>query len=377
MSVTPFTVAIPDATLDDLRERLARTRWPDEVADAGWEYGTNMAYLKELAGYWRGGFDWRAQERRINAFPQSRAEVDGTGIHFIHARGMGPNPVPLLLLHGWPSSFVQMLKIIPLLTDPASHGGDAADSFDVVAASLPGYGFSDRPTAHGMSVGRMAGLFHTLMTEELGYARYAVRGTDLGAGVLTQLAIGHPESLIGAHTGGTNPYIGQAPDDLTDEEKEFVANAQQWMQAEMAYAMEHSSKPQTLAYGLNDSPVGLAAWIIEKFRRWSDCDGDLESVFTKDELLTNLTIYWVTETINSSIRLYYETVRDPGAWGKIAVPTGYAMPPKDMFPTPRAWVERGGRVDRWTVLPHGGHFPEWEVPGPLAEDIRAFFRPLR
>lgn len=377
MTVQPFTIAIPQQTLDDLRDRLVRTRWPDEVANAGWDYGTNRAYLRQLMDYWQRGFDWRAQEARLNAFPQFRATVDGISIHFIHARGTGPNPMPLLMLHGWPSSFVQMLKIIPLLADPGAHGGDPADSFDVITASLPGYGFSDRPIARGMSVARTADLFHMLMTEELGYARYAVRGSDLGAGVISQMALAHPEMVIGLHTGGTNPYIGQVPDDLTEEERQFVTNAQQWMQTEMAYAMEHSSKPQTLAYALNDSPAGMAAWIIEKFRRWSDCDGDLESVFTKDELLTNLTIYWVTETINSSMRLYYETVRDPGRRGQVSVPTASAMPPHDMFPTPRSWVERGGRLNRWTVLPKGGHFPEWEVPGPLAEDMRAFFRPLR
>jgi pimeloyl-ACP methyl ester carboxylesterase len=377
MSAAPFTIAIPQATLNDLRDRIARTRWPDEVADAGWDYGTNRAYLRQLMDYWQREFDWRAQEARLNAFPQFRATVAGVGIHFIHARGTGPAPLPLLMLHGWPSSFVQMLKIIPLLADPSAHGGDPADSFDVIAASLPGYGFSDRPTARGMSVAKMADLFHTLLTEELGYARYAVRGSDLGAGVISQMALAHPEAVIGLHTGGTNPYIGQVPGDLTEEEQQFVANAQQWMQTEMAYAMEHSSKPQTLAYALNDSPAGMAAWIIEKFRRWSDCDGDLESVFTKDELLTNLTIYWATETINSSMRLYYETARDPGRWGQAAVPMASAMPPHDMFPTPRSWVERGGGLARWTVLPKGGHFPEWEVPEPLAEDIRAFFRPLR
>jgi pimeloyl-ACP methyl ester carboxylesterase len=377
MGAQPFTVQIAQETLDDLRERLARTRWPDEVAGAGWDYGANLAYMKELVAYWRNRFDWRAQEEALNRFAHFRADVDGCGIHFIHERGKGPNPLPLLLLHGWPSSFVQMLKIIPLLTDPASHGGDPADSFDVIAPSLPGYGFSDRPSERGMSVGRIAGLFATLMTDALGYRRYAARGTDLGAGVLAQLAVTQPDALVGLHLSGTNPYLGEVPEDLTDEEKEFVANAQRWMQTEMAYALEHSSKPQTLAYGLNDSPVGLAAWIIEKFRAWSDCDGDLETVFTKDELLTNLTIYWATETIHSSIRLYYETARDAGRWGRAEVPTATLAFPRDMFPTPRSWVERSGRVDRWTEASSGGHFPEWEVPESVAEDMRAFFRPLR
>ncbi len=378
MSVQDYAVNISQEVLDDLRDRLARTRWPDEVCDAGWEYGTNLTYLKQLVQYWLHDFDWRAQEWAINQFSHHRAEIDGFGIHFIHERGAGPNPMPLLLLHGWPSSFLQMRKIIPLLADPAAHGGDPADSFDVVAASLPGYGFSDRPATPGMSVGRMADLFSALMTGALGYRRYAARGSDLGAGVLSQLALIHAESLIGIHMGGTNPWIGDdIPDDLTQAEREFVANAQRWSAEEMAYAMEHATRPQTLAYGLNDSPAGLAAWIIEKFRRWSDCDGDVEKVFTRDDLLANLTIYWATETINSSIRLYYESAHNPGAWGRAEVPTAMVMPPNDMFPTPRAWAERSARIDRWTELPRGGHFPEWEVPGPLAEDIRAFFRPLR
>ena len=247
----------------------------------------------------------------------------------------------------------------------------------MVAASLPGYGFSDRPAEPGVGVARMAELFARLMGEELGYARYGARGSDLGAGVIGQLALARPASLLGIHVGGTNPWLGEVPDDLSEAERQFVADARRWSQQEMAYAMEHASKPQTLAYGLNDSPAGLAAWLVEKFRAWSDCGGDLERAFAKDDLLTNLTIYWATGTINSSIRLYYESARNPGAWGRAEVPTAMAMPPRDMFPTPRAWAERTSRIDRWTVLPSGGHFPEWEVPGPLAEDIRAFFRPLR
>jgi len=377
MAATPFTIDIPQATLDDLRARLARTRWPDEVAGAGWDYGTDLAYLRELTAYWGHGFDWRAQERRLNGYANFRAEVDGIGIHFIHERGRGTDTIPLLMLHGWPSSFVQMLPILPRLVDPTAHGGEAADAFDVVIGSLPGYGFSDRPVERGMSVARMAPLFHRLMTEVLGYDRYAMRGGDLGAGVLSQMAIAYPDAIIGVHTGGTTPYVHDIPAGLTEEERRFVADAQAWGQAEMAYAIEQSSKPQTLAYGLNDSPVGLAAWVIEKFRRWSDCDGDLEARFSRDDLLTNLTIYWATESIGSSMRLYYETVRDPGRWGAAPVPKAMLMSPKDMFPTPRSWVERTGRVDRWTEIDEGGHFLEWEVPDLVADDLRAFFCPPR
>ena len=378
MNVAPYTINIAAETINDLHARLLATRWPDAVTDAGWDYGTDLAYLHDLVAYWHSQFDWSQQAARLNAFHHFRAEVAGMGLHFIHERGQGEQPLPLMLLHGWPSSFVQMLKLIPLLTDPASHGGDAADAFDVIVPSLPGYGFSDRPHVPGMSVARIADLLTQLMTEELGYARFALRGSDLGAGVIQQMALAHPKVLTGIHLSGTNPWVGQIPADLSPAEQEFVAQAQQWNQTEMAYALEHSTKPQTLAYGLNDSPAGLAAWIIEKFRRWSDCDGDLERRFSKDELLTNLTIYWATETIGSSMRLYYETVRNPGQWGQVVdTPVALLMSPKDMFPTPRAWVERSYHINRWTEIERGGHFLDWEEPELVAEDLRAFFRPLR
>jgi pimeloyl-ACP methyl ester carboxylesterase len=364
----PFQVQVPQAVLDDLKDRLGRTRWPDEVQGAGWDYGTNTAYLKGLLGHWQTGFDWRKQERAINQFAQFRAEIDGLKIHFIHERSKNKNAMPILLLHGWPSSFFQMHKIIPLLTD----------GFDVVVGSLPGYGFSDIPKEKGMSVGKMAGLFHKLMTESLGYARYAVRGSDLGAGVIQQLGLMHPEALIGTHQSGTNPYVGYVPENLSPAEQEFLKNAQRWNQTEMAYAQEHSSKPQTLAFGLNDSPAGLASWIIEKFRTWADTEGNLEGRFSKDELLTNLTIYWATGTINSSMRLYYETARDQTAkYGRVEVPTALLMSPKDLFPTPREWAERSYNVVRWTEIDRGGHFLEWEEPELVATDIKAFFRDLK
>ncbi|QBD78950.1 epoxide hydrolase [Ktedonosporobacter rubrisoli] len=377
MSIAPFTIHITPETLADLQERLARTRWTDEVAGAGWEYGTNLAYLKELLDYWQHHFDWRAQERALNAFSHFRARVDGFGLHFIHERGKGEHPLPLVLLHGWPSSFWQMLPIIPLLTDPASHGGDETDSFDVIIPSLPGYGFSDRPGEKGMGLGRVADLLAKLLIEGLGYERFALRASDLGAGVSQQLALTQAQRLIGLHQSGTNSFIGQIPDNLSRAEQEFIANAERWNQQEMAYAMQHFSKPQTLAYSLNDSPAGLAAWIVEKFRAWSDCAGDIEKRFGKDDLLTNLTIYWATQTINSSMRLYYEMVRNPGSWGRVEVPTAMLMSPKDMFPTPREWVERSSNVQRWTEISSGGHFLEWEEPERVAEDLRAFFRPFR
>jgi pimeloyl-ACP methyl ester carboxylesterase len=379
MTVESFRVRVPQEILDDLQERLARTRWPDEIMGSGWDYGTNLDYLKRLIAYWQNGFDWRAQEKAINAFSHYRAVVDGCGIHFIHEQNRGKNPLPLILLHGWPATFLQMMKIIPILADPGRHGGAVTDSFDLVVPSLPGYGFSDRPTERGMTVARIAGIIHRLVTEELGYKSYGVRGSDMGAGVAQQLALTYPDSVIGIHLSGTNPYFGEIPPDLSAAEKTFLAKVEAFRMQEAAYAMVQGTKPQTLAYGLTDSPAGLAAWIIEKFRSWSDCSGDVEKRFTKDELLANLTVYWATGTINSSIRLYYETMHNPwpNAGKRVEVPTGLAMFPKDLVPGPREWAERQFNVVRWTEMPKGGHFGEMEEPELLADDIRAFFRPMR
>ncbi|WP_330633227.1 epoxide hydrolase family protein [Halocatena halophila] len=377
MTVTPFDVHVPQETLDDMQARLANTRWPDEISGAEWEYGTNLSYMKELIEYWQNDFDWREQEKSINQFDHYRAEVDGFGIHFIHEHGSGDNPTPLLLTHGWPSSFIQMLDIIPLLTNPETDINEEASSFDVVVPSLPGYGFSDRPTERGMSASRIADLFSTLMADELGYDRYALRGSDLGASVSQQLGLSNPESVIGIHLAGTSPYLGEEPENLTETEQEHVEDNQRWLEQEGAYALEHATKPQTLAYGLNDSPAGLAAWIVEKFRAWSDCGGDIETAFTKDEMLTNLTIYWTTETINSSIRLYYESLHDPGNQGRVEVPTGILMAQNDILPNPREWSERFYQVERWTETSQGGHFLEWEAPELVADDIHTFFRSLK
>jgi pimeloyl-ACP methyl ester carboxylesterase len=364
MAVAPFSIAIPTTQIADLRRRLRDTRWPDQVA-GGWDYGVDLGYLRELAGYWADGYDWAARQAQLNELPQFRAVIDGVGVHFLHARGNGPTPMPLVLLHGWPSSFLQMLPILPLLTDPA-------EAFDVVVPSLPGYGFSDRPAEPGMSVGRAGELIHRLLTDELGYRRYGLRASDLGAGVASVIALAHPQAVIGLHLSATNPFLPEIPGDLTRAEQRFVARVQAWRQSEMAYAMVHATKPQTLAVGLNDSPAGLAAWILEKFRAWSDCGGDVEQAFHRDDLLTNLTIYWATQTIGSSIRIYHESRRTGAGRPRPDVATAVVMLPADLFPTPREWVERWSRVDRWTELPRGGHFAEWEVPDLLAEDIRGF-----
>ncbi|ARK12686.2 epoxide hydrolase family protein [Fibrella sp. ES10-3-2-2] len=376
----PFSINIPQQTLDDLQVRLANTRWPNNVPDTGWQHGTNQTYLQELVGYWRDSFDWQKQEDTLNQLAHFQTEVDGYPIHYIHQRGKGRNPLPIVLSHGWPDSFFRFYKLIPLLTDPVAHGGDADDVFDVIVPSLPGYGFSGNLTKTGAYNQWTAHLLHNLMTNTLGYGRYAAHGGDVGSGVTEALAMTHADALIGIHLNDV-PYwrlFATNPDDLSKSEKQYLQRGQQWQMSEGAYAMQQSTKPQTLAYGLTDSPAGLAGWIVEKFYAWSDCDGDLESRFTKDELLTNVMLYWVTNTIRSSFTPYYDEEQQlEGAMGKIDVPTGVAIFPKDIVPAPRAFAERFYNVQHWTDMPSGGHFAALETPELLAEDLRAFFRPLR
>jgi len=382
MGIARMTLPYSEAAVADLRERLARTRWPDEIAGAGWEYGADLAYLRELCRYWREEFDWRARLDELSAFEHYRYQTPELGIHFLHARGTGPKPLPLVLTHGWPGSFLEMLAILPRLADPARFGGDPADSFDVVVPSLPGFGFSDRPARRGMSTFRVAGLWAGLMAE-LGYERFAVQGGDFGAAVGTLLGLRHAERVVGVHLnyipGSYRPYLppGEEPSEV---ERAFLADAAAWSEAHGAYAHVQRMEPQTLAYGLNDSPAGLAAWLLEKFRDWSDCDGDVERRFTKDELLSQITLYWMTETIHSSCRLYFEGRLAPLHLGEddfVRVPCGIARFPKeDPFP-PRPWIERGYRVVRWTEMPRGGHFAAHEEPELLAADVAGFFRDLR
>lgn len=378
--IRPFQVDIADEVLQDLRMRLERTRWPDTVEDAGWDYGAHLPYLQELVEYWRTRFDWRAQEFIINQFAQYVATVDGIDMHFIHERGKGPNPLPIVLTHGWPGSFFEMHKLIPLLSDPASHGASAEDAFDVVVPSLPGYGFSGRVTQRGFSSAGVVDLWARLMTT-LGYERFAAHGGDIGAGVTTGLGRWYPDRVVGIHlTAVADPYLGPDAPALSEAERAFVALRERWEEEEGAYSHQQSTRPQTLAYGLNDSPAGLAGWIVEKFRAWSDCDGDIERRFTKDELLTNITIYWVTQTINSSIRLYYEydhASRPEPTAGRIAVPCGVALTTEAVDRAPREWADRTYTIQRWTELPRGGHFLALEEPELLAQELRAFFRGLR
>lgn len=382
LDVTPFQISIPQRDLDDLRERLARARWPDEPTDAGWDYGTNLQYLRSLVEYWISEYDWRAHERALNAFRHFRALVEGHAIHFIHERGTGPKPLPLVITHGWPSSIVEMLKVIRPLADPASHGADAADAFDVVVPSMPGFGFTLSPPRRGRI--RVHDLWAKLM-EGLGYVHFGAQGGDFGAGVTSALGRFYADRVVGIHLSSDLVHpVPHPPDaDLTGAERDYLRRYARWHVDEGAYAHVQGTRPQTVGYGLNDSPVALAAWIIEKFRVWSDCGGDIERRFSKDELLTNISIYWLTQTINSSNRMYFEKLHDPAppepALGeRIEVPAGIAMFPgeKDML-TPREWADRCYTVTHWTDMPRGGHFAAMEAPELLVEDIRAFFRPLR
>jgi pimeloyl-ACP methyl ester carboxylesterase len=380
MALEPFQIHVPDEVLEDLRERLARTRWPDELADAGWEYGTNRDELQGLVGHWLRSFDWRKQEEKLNAFPHFRARLDATNVHFIHARGRGPRPLAIVLTHGWPSTFFEMLKLVPLLTDPAAHGGDPADAFDVVVPSLPGYGFSDAPAAAGLAGDGIAALWVRLM-DELGYARFGAHGGDIGAGITTRLGLRHADRLVGIHlTAVAGPYRGPGSPPVTPEEEAYLEGARRWGEEEGGYSHLQRTRPQTPAYALNDSPAGLAAWVVEKWRAWSDCGGDLERRFTRDELLTNVTLYWATGTIGSSMRLYREGRlhgRPFGPADRVTVPTGVALFPADIENPPRSWAERTYIVERWTRMPRGGHFAALEEPELLARDLREFFRPLR
>ena len=383
MAVQPYKIEIPDSVLDDLKSRLERTRWPDELPGTGWDYGSNLDYVKELVEYWRTKFDWHAQEKLINSFSHFKSEVDGLNIHFIHEKGKGPNPMPLVITHGWPGTFFEMYKVIPMLSDPASHGGDPADAFDVVAPSMPGYGFSDATDKRGLSVLSIGDLWAKLMSENLGYQRFAAQGGDWGARVTAKLGLSHGDKVIGIHTTSTSsptPYQGPGTRELSEAEKAMLAQRVQWLADEGGYSHIQATKPQTLSYGLNDSPAGLAAWIVEKYRTWSDCGGDVESRFTKDELLTTITIYWVTQSITSSTRLYFESFFQ--AWDlakdeKIQVPVAIASFPRENSVPLREWAERSFNIQQWTDMPSGGHFAALEEPDRLVEDIRKFFRGLR
>jgi microsomal epoxide hydrolase len=381
MSVRPFTIAVSDDVLADLRQRLSRVRWPDEAPGPAWAYGTSLDYMKDLVAYWRDTYDWRAAEARLNERRQFTAPVAGIDVHFVHEQGVGPRPFPLLLSHGWPGSVAEFEALLPRLTDPARFGGREEDAFTVVAPSLPGYTFSFRPHQPRFGVTEIADVFATLMTDVLGYRRFAAQGGDWGAFVTSVLGLKYPDRLSGLHVNllAVRRDV-TAPDNPDAEERRFLEQLRNWQREEMGYQWIQGTRPQTLAFGLTDSPVGLAAWIVEKFRAWSDCDGDVERSFSKDVLLTNVMLYWVTGAINSSLWPYYARMHAP--WPipdgrRIEVPTAYAAFPCEILIPPRAWAERVYNIQRWTRMERGGHFAALEQPDALAADIREFFRPLR
>ncbi|AXV83182.1 epoxide hydrolase family protein [Ralstonia solanacearum] len=382
----PFRIETTDAALDDLRERLLRTRLPENRVP-GWDDGIDLGYLAELVTYWRDQFDWKAQEEKLNRFNQLRGSIDGTTAHVIHERGNGPAPMPIVLTHGWPDSPFRFDKLIPLLTDPGAHGGDPADAFHVVAPSLPGFGFSLRDGAYGGTMYAFGSYLDAVM-RELGYERYGAHGGDMGTGASVLLAAHHPQSLIGMHLTDILPLHAMTPlSDLSPEEGAYLQELGRFQQEEGAYMHLQGTKPWTPAAALMDSPAGLAAWIVEKFRAWSDCNGDVESRFSKDELLTNVMLYWLTGSIGSSFLAYRDFIKPaPRLAGQEAaplqlkvdqVPAGFSIFAKDQVHPPRSWAERFYDVRHWNVVPCGGHFGAFEEPELLAGEIREFFRPLR
>lgn len=372
MIVRSFHVDIRTEVLDDLRVRVRQTRWPDEITKSGWTYGASLSYMKELARYWVEEFDWRAVERSINLHPNFIARIDGYDVHFLYIKGKGRKSIPLIITHGWPGSFLEMMKLIPLLTDATEP------TFDLVIPSMPGYGFSQKVSAPGCNVFLMAELWCKLM-RELGYESFGAQGGDFGASISTALALRHSKHLLGVHLnyipGSYSPYL-RPGESLTPEEVKYEKDADHWYDREGAYSHQQRTKPLTLSYGLNDSPVGLCAWLIEKYHGWADCRENIENVFTKDELLANATLYWVTETIHSSIRLYNENSKVPMRFTKddfVKTPVGIShFPLEEPFP-PRRYIERGFNITHWTSMPAGGHFAAMEQPELLAKDIRKFF----
>ena len=358
--MNPFRLEVPDAALADLRERLKRVRFPDEAPGAPWKTGTSLAYLRELLEYWRTGFDWRAQEARINAFPQFKAPIDGIELHFIHVKSKKPNAMPLLLVHGWPGSMVEFLALIPRL----SH-------FDLVVPSLPGYTLSFEPGQKRFGVEDIAASFVKLMTEVLGYRRFGAQGGDWGAFITSRMAAMRPELFAGLHLN----YL-TVPRDSASGDADWQAQLSDWVKERSAYSIIQGTRPQTLAYGLTDSPAGLAAWIAEKFHAWTDNDGTIESAISRDDMLANISLYWFSGAIGSSFWTYY--ARSHGPWPvpfPIKVPTAYASFPREILRPPRALAEKYyTNIKRWTTMSKGGHFAALEQPAALAADVTEFFR---
>lgn len=373
--ITPFRIDVPDSVLDDLRRRLTDTRWPEPECVDDWSQGIPLAYTRSLADYWAGDYDWRTRETALNRFDQYTTEIDGLDLHFIHQRSPHPDALPLVITHGWPGSIAEFQKVIEPLTDPTAHGGRAEDAFHVVCPSLPGYGFSGKPTAAGWTVGRIATAWDALMVR-LGYSRYGAQGGDWGAAVTTQIGrnVGH---CIAIHT---NMPVARPPagvTEFTDEERAALTSMVHYRKQDSGYAKQQSTRPQTLGYGLVDSPAAQLAWIVEKFWSWTDCDGHPENALSRDELLDNVMIYWVTATGASSARLYWESYGAFGSGDRVELPTGVASFPKEIGRAPRSWCEAGYNITRWTTMPRGGHFAAFEQPELFVDDVRAFFATVR
>lgn len=374
--IEPFRIAVPDDLLTDLRARLAATRWPERECVDDWSQGVPLDYLRDLADYWAHRYDWRAREAALNRFDQYVTEIDGLPIHFIHQRSPHPDAFPIVITHGWPGSVVEFHKVIGPLTDPTAHGGRAADAFHVVCPSLPGYGFSGKPGSTGWGVERIAAAWDELM-RRLGYARYGAQGGDWGAAVTTQLGR-TARACVAIHTNmpfGRPPR--QARERPTPQEQQALAALEHYRRWDSGYARLQATRPQTLGYGLVDSPAGQLAWIIEKFWSWTDCDGHPENALSRDELLDNVMLYWATASAASSARLYWESYNAFGAGDRVEVPTGVASFPKEVLRVPRSWCEAIYNITHWTDMPKGGHFAAFEQPELFVEDVRTFFRQVR
>ena len=382
MNIQAFKVAIDGNDIADLKRRIQQTRWPSQLDGSGWAQGMDATYLKALSAYWVDRFDWRRVESELNSVPQFLALTDVGSVHFVHLKSADRGALPIVLTHGWPSTFAELLGLGEMLINPTRFGASATDSFDVVIPSLPGYSFSSPPTRFGTNVFAIADQWAALMAS-LGYSQFLAHGGDIGAGVSTALGLRHSEHVLGLHLnyipGSYQPYPPQPPD-LTADEKAYFARRDEWADREGGYSHVQATKPDVLGPALNDSPVGLAAWIVDKFRSWSDCDGNVETRFTRDQLLTTISLYWFTRSMPSAIRLYWEGRRRPLRFAegeRVNVPVGIAHFPREIPIPPRSYVERGYNVTRWTEMRKGGHFAAMEEPGSLADDIRAFGRQFR
>jgi pimeloyl-ACP methyl ester carboxylesterase len=379
LPIEPFSVRVQETVLSDLKARIRSTRWPEPAPGADWQQGTDITYLRRLLAHWADAFDWRARERELNEFAHFRAEINGARIHFVHERAPHGEGIPLILSHGWPSTFIEYLPLVPLLTDPAAHGIDGP-AFDLIIPSLPGYGFSERAARTGVNYRFVADLWHGLMAG-LGYERYGAGGGDFGAGVATFMALDRPDKIIGLHLTNLelSPYTGSGSRPPSTAERAYLETSDAWWQAEGGYKAIQSTRPQTLGYALNDSPAGLAAWICEKWRSWSDSGGDLDAHISRDLLLTMLTIFWATQTITSSMRDYFDNRWHGVTLGPhdiVSVPTAIANFTRQFAfegDPPRQWAERLYNVQQWTPMARGGHFAPAEEPDRLARDITAFF----